>query len=113
MDEGKEGVIGSAALQRNRAAPRRRLVGLILEGGEVAHNGDGVYQRRHLVGRVTSAVFSPLLQKSIAMAVVTVEHAADATALEVGKLDGYAKRLPAVVRKVPFVDAERKRPRGV
>lgn len=112
VEESKGEFIGAAALQRNRAAPRRRLVGLVLEGSEVAHHGDGVYQQRHLVGRVTSAVFSPMLQKSIAMAVVNVEHSADATALEVGKLDGHAKRLPAAVTGVPFVDAERKRPRG-
>ena len=113
VDEKKENFIGAAALARNRAAARRRLVGLILEGSEVAHHGDVVYQQRHQVGTITSAVFSPMLKKSIAMAIVNIEQAAPGNTLEVGKLDGYAKRLSATVTTVPFVDAQRKRPRGL
>ena len=113
VDSDKGEFIGRAALERNRAAPRRKLVGLRLQGGEVPHSGDAVYHRRHQVGKVTSAVFSPLLQQPIAMASVQVEHAATGAALEVGKMDGHAKRLPAEVAEVPFVDPQRKRPRGV
>lgn len=113
VDKDKGEFIGHAALMRNRAAPRRQLVGLRLSGGEVPQHGDAVYHQRHQVGRITSAVLSPLLQTPIAMASVQVEHADMGTALEIGKLDGHAKRLPAEVVQVPFVDAQRKRPRGL
>ncbi len=35
------------------------------------------------------------------------------TALEVGKLDGLQKRIPATVVRFPFYDADKTRPRGV
>lgn len=113
VDADKTDFIGAAALKRNRAAPRRRLAGLILDSGEVAQGGDAVYHRRHQVGRITSAVFSPALERSIAMAIVNIEHADSGTALEIGKLDGHAKRLTATVTEVPFIDKERRRPRGL
>ena len=34
------------------------------------------------------------------------------TAVEVGKLDGHQKRIPATVVRVPFYDPEKKRPRS-
>ena len=112
VDSQKTGFIGADALARNRTAQRRRLAGLLLDSGEVAHSGDGVYHQRHQVGTITSAVFSPFLQKSVALALLNVEHAAAGSQLEIGKLDGYAKRLTATVCDIPFVDAERKRARA-
>ena len=112
VDSNKENFIGATALARNRAAMKRQLVGLLLTSGEVAQSGDIVYHQRYQVGRVTSATFSPTLQKSIAMAIINIEQATAGNTLEVGKLDGHAKRLSATVTTVPFVDPQRKRARG-
>lgn len=113
VDTHKQNFIGAAALARNRTAPRRKLVGLVLESGEVACTADAVYHQRYQVGRITSAIFSPNLQKSIAMAIVNVEHATTGTELQIGKLDGHAKRLSAVVCSLPFIDPQRERPRAL
>ena len=41
-----------------------------------------------------------------------VEHAADGTALDVGRMDGRMKRLSATVTSVPFIDPKRERARA-
>jgi aminomethyltransferase len=55
---------------------------------------------------------SPLLGKNIALARVDVTHAEFGTEVEVGKLDGHQKRLPATI--VPFAayDPKKERPRS-
>jgi len=56
---------------------------------------------------------SPLLGKNIAMARVDVAHSAVGTELEIGKLDGHQKRLPAVVRPdLAGFDPTKSRPRS-
>jgi hypothetical protein len=52
--------IGRAALLERQAHPQHRLVGLVLDGNEVAAHGDGVYQGHAQVGVITSATRSPL-----------------------------------------------------
>lgn len=111
VDMKKADFVGKSAIERNRAAPRRQLVGLLLEGEEVPVHGDGVFEGRRQVGVVTSAVRSPTLDRPIAMARIAVEDAATDNLLEVGKLDGHMKRLPARVTTVPFVDPTRARAR--
>lgn len=112
VDLNKDEFIGRDALERNRLAPRRKLVGLIFEGSEVPSHGDGVFLNRQQIGQVTSATRSPLLQKTIAMARVAVEYSEVDTVLEVGKLDGRLKRLPAKVCGIPFVDPTRTKARA-
>ena len=107
-----EDFIGRAALEKRKAHPQRVLVGLELAGEETAAHGDGVFIGRHRVGVVTSATRSPVLRKNIALCRIAVEHAAHGGAVEVGKLDGCQKRLPAVVAPFPFYDPEKKRPRS-
>lgn len=104
--------VGKAALQRRQQAPGRKLVGLVLDGNETAHHGDGVFAGRSRVGVVTSGTRSPLLRRNIALARVAVEFAAEGTALEVGKLDGHQKRLAAKVSPIPFYDPARSRVRS-
>ena len=112
VDLGKTVFIGRDAIERNRQAPRRKLVGLLFDGDEVPVHGDGVYLGRRQVGVVTSATRSPNLQCVIAMARIGIEHAADDTELEVGKLDGHMKRMPCRVCPVPFIDPRREKPRS-
>ena len=108
----REDFIGRAALEKRRAHPQRVLVGLELAGEETAAHGDGVFVGRHRVGIATSATRSPILGKNIALCRMATEHAEIGKAVEVGKLDGHQKRLPAVVSPFPFYDPEKKRPRS-
>ena len=112
VDLGKPDFIGRTALERNKQAPRRKLIGLLFEGNEVPVHGDGVYVDKRQVGVVTSATRSPALGCAIAMARVATEWSEQGTGLAVGKLDGHMKRLTATVCSVPFVDPKRERPRA-
>ena len=43
---------------------------------------------------------------------MTVQHAEPGTHVEIGKLDGHQKRIPATVVRFPFYDPEKTRPRS-
>ncbi|MCD6020672.1 MAG: hypothetical protein K0R20_382 [Actinomycetia bacterium] len=107
-----EDYVGREALRERRDHPQRTLVGLDLAGNEPAGHGDGVYVDRQQVGVVTSGTRSPILKKNIALARVAVQHRDPGAALEVGKLDGHQKRIPATVVPFPFYDPEKTRPRS-
>jgi aminomethyltransferase len=109
---GDEDFIGRDALAERREHPQRRLVGLELEGNESAGNGDEVYVGRRRVGVVTSATRSPTLRRAIALCRMAVQYAELDTAVEVGKLDGLQKRIPARVVRFPFYDPDKTRPRS-
>ena len=104
--------VGRAALEERKEHPQRRLVGLELEGNETAGHGDPVHVGRRKVGVVTSGTRSPILKKNVALARVAVQYAELGTAVEVGKLDGLQKRIPASVVRFPFYDPEKTRPRS-
>ncbi len=105
--------IGKASLQKRKENPQRVLVGLELSGDEMAANSDCVNIGRNQVGEITSAVRSPILRKNLALARVQVEHSELGTEVEVGKLDGQQKRLPAKVVGFPFYDPTKSRVRDV
>lgn len=107
-----EDFVGRAALERRKAAPQRKLAGLELAGEEAAAHGDCVHVGRAQVGEVTSGTRSPLLGKNIALARLVVEYAEPGTEVEVGKIDGHQKRIPARVVSFPFYDPEKKRVRS-
>jgi aminomethyltransferase len=92
-------LVGAAALERAAAAPPRRLVGLLVEGG-IAREGAPVFRvgGEVAVGRVTSGTHSPSLGRPIAMALVARDAAGDA-ALEV---EVRGKRRAASVTGLPF-----------
>ena len=104
--------IGRDALERRKAYPLRRLVGLDLEGKHVPSTGDCVRAGRAQVGEITSAVRSPILGKVIALCRMDVAHAAFGTEVEVGQLDGHQKRIPARVVAFPHFDPDKRRVRG-
>jgi aminomethyltransferase len=107
-----EDFVGRDALLERRDHPQRRLTGLELSGNEVAGHGDEVYVGRRRVGVVTSGTRSPILKKSIALCRMNVQYAEIGTEVEIGKLDGLQKRIPASVVRFPFYDPEKKRPRS-
>lgn len=97
--------IGKSALKRIQAqGVSRKQVGLVIEGPALSgpnarfwalnNNGDAA-------GKVTSAVYSPRLDKNIALAMVGVEHADLGTRLEVETPHG---TLMATVVEKPFFD---------
>lgn len=105
----EEDYIGKAALERRRAHPSRKLVGLEIAGNELASHGDKIYAGRAEIGVVTSGMRSPVLKKTIALARVDVNHAEQGHELSVGKLDGHMKRLDATVVRFPFYDPDKTR----
>jgi aminomethyltransferase len=108
----EEDFIGREALIERNEHPQRKLVGLELQGNETAGHGDPVYVGRQKVGVVTSGTRSPSLKRSIALARNAVQYADLDTAVEVGKLDGLQKRIPARVVRFPFYDPDKTRPRS-
>ncbi|MEO0363337.1 MAG: glycine cleavage T C-terminal barrel domain-containing protein, partial [Pseudomonadota bacterium] len=104
--------IGREALERRKAHPQRKLVGLELKGGVVPASGDCLRIGKAQVGEVTSAMKSPILGKVIALARVDVAHAEPGTPIEVGQLDGQQKRLETVVTTFPHFDPTKLRVKG-
>lgn len=112
VDLGKPDFTGKAALERNAAAPRRLLRGLLLDCNDVPHHASPVFDGERQVGIVTSATRSPMLGHAIAIARLGVEHAQTGTHLQIGQMDGRMKRLGATVADIPFIDPQRKRARA-
>jgi aminomethyltransferase len=104
--------VGRAALERRKASPQRTLVGLELAGNEPAAHGDCVHVGRSQVGVITSGTRSPLLRTNIALCRMAVEYSELGTEVDVGKLDGHRKRIPATVVRFPFYDPDKTRPRS-
>ena len=104
--------IGRDALYKRKESPQRVLVGLELNGDEIAAHGDCVRVGKNQVGIVTSGVRSPILKKNVALCRMAVEYSDIGTEVEVGKLDGHQKRLPAKVVAFPFYDPEKTRVRA-
>ena len=112
VDMKKDSFVGRAALERLNGAPRHRLTGLILDSHETPSHGEGVYDGRRLVGHVTSAVRSPELGKTIAMARLNSEAFQGDRSLEVGSMDGHMKRVSCELASLPFIDPKREKARA-
>jgi len=104
--------VGREALIRRKEHPSRKLVGLDIDSNVDVGHGDCLHVGRAQVGEVTSSIRSPILGKNIALARVDVAHAEVGTALEVGKLDGQQKRLPAVIVPLSHYDPKKSRPQS-
>jgi aminomethyltransferase len=110
--DSEDDFVGKEALIERSQHPQRKLVGLELEGNEIAGHGDEVYVGRQRVGVVTSGTRSPTLRKNIALCRMSVLYSELGTAVEIGKLDGLQKRIPAQVVGFPFYDPKKERPRS-
>jgi aminomethyltransferase len=105
-DEREGTFIGQEALKAIAAAggPRRRLVGLTLEGRRSARQGMKVFADGREVGAVTSGCLSPTLDRPIAMAIVERSAAEAKPAVEV---DLGRERMAASITPMPFVKTAR------
>ena len=112
--DSEDDFVGKQALLERSEHPQRKLVGLELEGQEPAGHGDCVHVpgNRDDIGVVTSGTRSPVLRKNIALCRMAVQYAEEGTEVEVGKLDGHQKRIPATVVPFPFYDPKKERPRS-
>ena len=115
----KPNFIGKAALEQIKLRPPKVAVGLVLEGNEVVSGGEclhpsgdtvpGARSDRWRVGAVTSGTFSPILNRSIALAQVVPEFASPGTVLEVGLMDGMKRRIRAIVGTLAAYDPTKSR----
>jgi aminomethyltransferase len=97
---------GREALQADSVRdPPIRLAGLRLDGFEAAAGGDSVVANKTEVGLITSAVLSPSLNQSIALAMLKTEVARPGQSLSVMFDD---EPVNATVVSFPFFDPERK-----
>ena len=101
--------IGKSALRLIKAkGVERKQVGLILDGAPLSGPNTSFWtitDKEETIGKVTSAVFSPRLQKNIALAMVSVDYTALGSELRV--LVGEQQRSALVVER-PFFDPKKK-----
>ena len=104
--------IGRDALIRRKENPMHRFVGLDIDANVDVGHGDPVHVGRAQVGVVTSSTRSPILGRNIALARINVAHADVGGAVEIGKLDGQQKRLPASIVGLSHYDPKKTRPQS-
>ena len=104
--------VGREALEKRKAMPQRKLIGLEVEGGLVPSHGDCLRIGKAQVGEITSAIKSPILGKVIALARCDITHAEVGTEIEIGQLDGLQKRLKATIVPFPHFDPTKERVKG-
>ena len=109
----KPNLIGKAALETIQQHPPKVAVGLVLEGAETATSGQNIYAKgeRWRIGNITSATFSPVLNKSIAMAQIVPEYAQLGNSIEIGMLDSFKRRVKATVGPLAAFDPTKSRVR--
>tara|TARA_B100000614_G_scaffold5007_1_gene4935 strand:+ start:507 stop:2846 length:2340 start_codon:yes stop_codon:yes gene_type:complete len=102
-----EDFIGKDILIKRKENPQKKMVGLELAGKEKANHGDCVHIGRSQVGIITSGCISPTLNKNIALCRIDVGHSELHTEVEVGKIDGHQKRIPAKIVPFPHYDPKK------
>jgi len=101
--------IGKAALRKIRdEGVSRKQVGIEIDGAPLEGSNTTFWvieKDGETVGKVTSAIYSPRLEKNIALAMIAIECSELGTALKVATPQGEAK---AVVVEYPFYDPKKK-----
>jgi len=104
LDKGE--FIGRQALWERARHPRRRRVGLVLEGKRIARHGAQVFANGAEAGVVTSGTFSPTLEQSLAMALLASDAPPDARV----EVDVRGRRESARLVRLPFYQRPRRAP---
>ena len=105
--------VGKGALyQIKTAGVKRRQIGVVIDGPPFTQPNTRFWNMMIdglVIGKVTSAVYSPRLEKNIALAMVALEHASLATEFIVHAHDG--DRIAIAVEK-PFYDPNKSIAKG-
>jgi glycine cleavage system aminomethyltransferase T len=114
VDEAKPApYIGRDALARiQKDGVRQKLVGIEIDGPRIEMNAVPwpVRRKDDVIGRVTSAAWSPRLKKNIGYAMVPIAHAALGTTFSVAAPEAGERRATVVAR--PFVDPAKAIPKS-
>ena len=101
--------IGKDALVKIREdGVKRKQVGIIINSEPLVGPNTifwPVYKEGMNVGKVTSAIYSPRLEKNIALAMVSIESANIGTQLQI---EMGLEKVPAIVVEKPFYDPKKK-----
>jgi folate-binding protein YgfZ len=85
---------------RSRGHVNRKLCGLLIDGAQAVDPGDIVQVESREVGRITSSVISPRLQRPIALGYLHRDFCAPDTAVAIGR-----SRRHATVAALPFLQS--------
>ena len=106
--EGKEDFVGKTALKEiKEKGVSRKQVGLIIEGQPLSGPNTRFLEIKcdeTIVGKVTSAVYSPRLKQNIALAMISADLTTIGTKV---KINTYAGTLGAMVVEKPFFDPKK------
>ena len=107
--------IGKAALRRiKEQGVSRRQVGLIIDGEPLQGPNTSYWEIKKdgvTIGKVTSAIYSPRLEKNIALAMVVSEHAVLGLEVKVVNKSGLINEAGTITAKIverPFYDPNKK-----
>jgi glycine cleavage system aminomethyltransferase T len=104
--------MGKEALRRiKEEGVTRKIVGVEIAGPRLEMNDTKwpVQIDGRQVGAVTSATYSPRLEKNIGYAWVPIQHSGDGSAIRVHTVDGWR---PATVVPMPFIDPGKQIPKS-
>ena len=106
--EGTEDFVGKTALKEiKEKGVSRKQVGLIIEGQPLSGPNTRFWEIKYdekIVGKVTSAVYSPRLKQNIALAMISADLTTIGTEV---KINTYAGTLGAMVVEKPFFDPKK------
>ncbi len=113
VDLDKPDFIGKAALQTIKTeGAKRKMMGAFMSGVAFEKNNEHrwrCYTEDTLVGEVTSAVYSPRLERNIGFVLVDIGHSNIGTSLRVETPEGDRQ---LEVTSMPFIDPGKKIPRA-
>ena len=106
VSPGKVGFRGAEEHYKLKGRERFKIFGVLLDGDKPANEGDPVYADGRQVGVVTCAMYSPLVNRSMAIARLAVDAAQHGKKLEVR---GKVVQGGATAHTLPFDDPEKKK----
>ncbi len=113
VDFDKTDFIGKAALEKIRdEGVKRKVVGVFMDGDPFEKNNEHrwpVFNDTQRVGAISSAVYSPRLERNIGFALLAVEHSSGDESLRVETAEG---ERDITITSLPFVDPDKKIPRA-
>jgi aminomethyltransferase len=106
VSPGKVGFRGAEEHYKLKGKERFKIFGVLLDGDKPANEGDPVYADGRQVGVITCAMYSPLVNRSMAIARIAVGAAQHGKQLEVR---GKVVQGGATAHTLPFDDPEKKK----